>query len=127
MRKDKTEQNIHDLVVRESAKTYTSNGGTAYTNPSSEKNLDINGLYPDVIATQRNGVKAIEEIETASTVTEDECERQWKSYSKLNYIFRLVVPLDKVPDAQRIARNAQISPVIQGYEIIDDGKVKFYT
>jgi len=45
-------------------------------NPGSEKNVKVGGLYPDVVARELGGIAVIEEIETASSVTEDECNSQ---------------------------------------------------
>ena len=124
-RTSKFEQAEHDLVIERSAATYCKRGGTAYTNPAIEKKRDIDGLYPDIIATEQGGLRVIEEIETDSTVTEDECERQWKPYSKLGYAFRLIVPLSKVELAKRTIRHTSLDVTLQGYTL--SGKdVNFY-
>ena len=115
--RSKFEQSEHDLVVGQSADTYRSTGRTAYSNPGTKKNRDIDGLYPDILATERDGLKVIEEIETGNTVTEDECESQWKPYSELAYLFKLIVPLSKMGLAQKHIRHSQLSVVLQGYEI----------
>ena len=120
-----TEQAIHDLVVRKSAAAYRDRGGIAYTNPSTEKNRDVYGLYPDVVAIEYTGSRVIEEIETASTVTEDECKRQWTPYAKLGYLFRLVVSSGKEGLAQGIVHQAQLSVELQTYSV-NGGDVSFY-
>jgi hypothetical protein len=119
------EQSIHDLVVRRSAAAYRDRGGIAYTNPSTEKNRDVYGLYPDVVAIEYTGSRVIEEIETTSTVTEDECKRQWTPYAKLGYLFRLVVPSGKEGLAQGLVRQAQLSVELQTYSV-NGGDVAFY-
>ena len=123
--RSKLEQSEHDLVVGQSADTYRATGRTAYSNPGTKKNRDIDGLYPDILAIERDGLKFIEEIETENTVTEDECESQWKPYSESAYTFKLVVPLNKIGLAQKYIRYSQLSVVLQGYEIIGN-KVIFY-
>jgi hypothetical protein len=119
------EQSIHDLVVRRSAAAYRDRGGIAYANPSTEKNRDVYGLYPDVVAIEYTGSRVIEEIETASTVTEDEYKRQWTPYAKLGYLFRLVVPSGKEGLAQGLVRQAQLSVELQTYSV-NGGDVAFY-
>jgi hypothetical protein len=111
------EQNEHDLVVGKSADTYRLQGGVAYTNPGSDKNHEIDGLYPDVVAKKSDGTIVIEEIETETTVTEDECENQWKPYSELGHEFNLVVPVNKASLAQRFIRRSQLSVTLQTYAI----------
>jgi len=124
-RASKTEQTEHDLVVEKSADTYRAIGGVAYTNPGSEKKHDVAGLYPDVVAKKADGSIVIEEVETASTVTEDECEKQWKPYSKLGHKFNLIVPIDSVGLAQRFIRRSQLQVTLQAYTI-SGNNVKFY-
>ena len=124
-RTSKTEQAEHDLVIEESARTYRDKEGIAYTNPGTEKNNEIDGLYPDVVAREKNGLLVIEEIETENTVTEDECQRQWKPYSKLSYLFRLVVPKGKLNVAQSIINRSNLSLTLQAYTI-SGSRVIFY-
>ena len=119
------EQLEHDLVVKKSALTFIREGGTAKTNPGTEKNFEVDGNYPDVFAQEKSGLKVIEEIEIANTVTEDECQRQWKQYSQLPFKFNLIVPSDKMGVAQRIVRKFSLSVNLQGYSIMGDG-VQFY-
>ena len=116
-RTSKTEMTEHDLVIEKSAHTYRANGGVAYTNPGSEKNYDIDGLYPDIVAKKKDGSTFIGEMETESTVTEDECENQWKLYSKLGYNFILVVPINQAGLAQRFVRRSKLDVTLQTYEI----------
>lgn len=120
-----TPQSEHDLVVEESAASYRKTGGSASTNPGSEKNVDVAGLYPDVVAKRSDGTIVIEEIETESSVTEDECDNQWKPYSKLGYQFNLVVPKASLGLAQRFVRKSQLKVTLQGYTI-SGNDVKFY-
>jgi len=121
----KSRQTEHDLVVEASADTFRKTGGSASTNPSSEKNIEVSGLYPDVVAKKANGTIVIEEIETEDSVTQDECENQWKPYSELGYQFNLIVPKDSLGLAQRLIRKAQLNVTLQGYTIRGNN-VSFY-
>jgi len=121
----KTQQTEHDLVVEESAASYRKTGGSASTNPGSEKNVDVAGLYPDVVAKRSDGTIVLEEIETESSVTQDECDKQWKPYSELGYQFNLIVPKDSVGLAQRFIRKSQLEVTLQGYTI-SGNDVSFY-
>ena len=56
-------------------------------------------------------------METESTVTEDECENQWKPYAKLGYNFILVVPINQAGLAQRFVRRSKLDVTLQTYEI----------
>lgn len=123
--RSKTQQTEHDLVVKESAASYGKAGGSASTNPGSEKNVDVAGLYPDVVAKRSDGTIVIEEIETESSVTQDECEKQWKPYSELGYQFNLIVPKDSIGLAQRFVRKSQLKVTLQGYTI-SGNDVNFY-
>ena len=107
----RTEQTEHDLVVEASASTFRKQGGSASTNPGSEKNTEVAGLYPDVVAAKRDGTIVIEEIETASSVTQDECENQWKPYCTLGYTFNLIVPKNSEGLAQRLIRIRNYSSI----------------
>jgi hypothetical protein len=124
-RTNKTEQSEHDSVIEASASSYIATGGTVYTNPGSEKNYDIDGFYPDLVAKKADGSIVIEEIETETTVTEDECYNQWKPYSKLGYQFILIVPTSKVGLAQRFIRHSQLDVTVQTYTI-SGANVSFY-
>ena len=120
-----TEQIEHDLVTEASASNFRKQGYIAYTNPRSIKNTEVNGLFPDVVAEKRDGSVVIEEIETESTVTEDECKNQWKPYSKLGYKFNIIVPPNKAVLAQRLIRRYELDITLQTYKIVGDS-VSFY-
>ena len=70
-----------------------------------------------MVARGLGGIAVIEERETASSVTEDDCESQWVPYSRLGCRFRLVVPLDQVVLAQRFIHRNQLSVTLQAYTI----------
>ena len=120
-------QSEHDIVVRESARTYAEQVKQGYkvsTNPGSDKNFYVGTeqepKYPDVVvwkprAPQATGgsVMIIEEIETEETVTEDHAS-QWKEYGGLGVSsFRLIVPKAKAGDAKSIvdAKKIRVSEI----------------
>lgn len=70
-----------------------------------------------MVARELGGIAVIEEIETASSVTEDDCKNQWVPYSRLGCTFRLVVPLDQIGLAPRFIRRNQLSVTLQAYTI----------
>ncbi|HEY83300.1 MAG TPA: hypothetical protein G4O01_08470 [Dehalococcoidia bacterium] len=123
LRGDK-EQAEHDRVVMESASTFKKEGMEAYVNPGTEKNYSAKGLYPDVIVKKPDGSIIIEEIETESSVTQDECDTQWKPYLGLGYKFNLIVPASRVDVARRFIRGLDIN--LQTYTIIGN-EVRFFT
>jgi len=123
----KSKQTEHDLVVEASADTFRKTGGSASTNPRNEKNAEVAGLYPDVVAKQENGMIVVEEIETEDSVTQDECENQWKPYSELGYQFNLIVPKDSLNLAQKFIRKAQLKVILQGYTIRGNNVTFYYS
>jgi len=78
-----------------------------FTNPNGEQNMGVKkneeSAYPDVVVvdTEKNIAIMIGEVETASTVTEDEAT-QWKEYSSLCSTFYLYVPENYASEAKRI-------------------------
>jgi len=120
-----SEQSEHDLVIAKSASSFKDTGATVSVNPGNEKSLAIKGLYPDVIAKNPDGSIIIEEIQTESSVTEDECDRQWTPYSKSGYRFNFIVPSSRSGLALSFIRNKQLDVNLQSYEVSGD-TVKFF-
>jgi hypothetical protein len=92
----------HDMVVA----TRVGQLGLIY-----EANANINGrnmtgvdeLYPDIIVIDKNReIIFIEEIETESTITENQRDVKWKRYSNLECSFNLIVPESQVLRAQHL-------------------------
>jgi hypothetical protein len=117
-------QSVHDSVVRASAETY-SGKGTVYTNPNGQMKYEIHGHYPDIIVLKSDGSGGtiIEEIETEETVNEQERDNQWKPYASLGYTFKLIVPKNKVQDAQELVKELNVDQV-QSYTI-QNGRIYF--
>lgn len=108
------EQARHDAVVDASARRWgdlSDRNLVVSTNPGEEENQLAGPAwsprYPDVVIWQpeeaggEHGTPIIlEEVETASTVTEEEVE-QWRDYAELYaYRFNLVVPKGSGPKAR---------------------------
>ena len=114
-------QNIHNQVVRSSARTYTElidQGYKVTINPGSEKNqwVDENEqLFPDVVVWKPNPQNPrkgtaiiIEEIETEDSVNQKESE-QWLKYGKLQIDkFILIVPVKKVKEALELYPSCEV-------------------
>ena len=112
LRKDAAEQSLHDRVVERLAQQKRTRKTETYANPGSEKNLDVDGLYPDVIvfdeltAAPRLIILELWEVETMESVSDAEATQQWRPYAqaarKYDAKFSLVVPVDAVDDAVRL-------------------------
>lgn len=111
------EQGRHDAVVEASAAKWgdlSDKGLVVTVNPGDEQRMFAgphwSPRYPDVVIWQPEGPGAdhgtpiiLEEVETASTVTDEEAE-QWRDFGELYaHRFNLVVPKDLADEAVRLA------------------------
>lgn len=127
-------QESHDKVVKLVAESgrYTSENYTTYTNPNgpsqwqkSAGKVNDEEQYPDIVGISKttNNPTIIAEIETETSVTEEESQ-QWKDYAKLGIAFYLYVPNTKVEDAKKLLSSKKITiKGLRGYEV-DNGKIK---
>lgn len=112
-------------MVQKSGEGFRVNGkySRVVTNPGQEKNLSIEGRYPDIIAVGHDGyVKVIEEVETEDSVNEEESQ-QWADFAKLGIpSFHLAVPKEKVQKAGALLRQRGIREKVhlEGYRIVGD-------
>lgn len=115
------EQDIHDKVVADSARSYlkVTTGENIKINPADTKDFDIEGKYPDVIIKLPSEEIIIEEVETESTVTEESLEK-WRDFSTLGHELRILVPLSKIDKARELTSRITIPVKIQAYEINGD-------
>ncbi len=112
LRKNAAEQSLHDRVVERLAEQKRTRKVETYANPGTEKNLDVDGLYPDVVvfdelsAAPKLILLELWEVETVESVTDAEASQQWRPYSevakKYGAGFCLLVPLESVADAVRL-------------------------
>lgn len=132
LRKSAKFQSEHDAVVAGIARDRESRTRTAIANPGSAKNLDVDGVYPDVVVVSASTVGAavlrlleLWEVETEESVTDDEATRQWVPYAvvaaKYDAQFHLVVPEASVPDAVVLCVANEIAPAIWGYALTTGG------
>lgn len=114
------EQTQHDKVIEESAKTYlrVTTENNIYTNPGQLKRFSVKDKFPDLIVKLSDGRVIIEEIETESSVNQQEL-RQWVEFAELGYDFTLVVPFSKLEQARKLIQG--ISNIkLQAYSIMGD-------
>lgn len=113
------EKNTHDKAVADIAKIRFpfpdkdhQNWKTYLNEPNQTKGIKMNGntAYPDIVVvdTQKKIAEMIGEIESDSSVNEDEVA-QWKEYSKAANSFFLYVPKDKVDDAKHLLINNKVN------------------
>lgn len=104
-------QTAHDVVITklEAQLATKYSGDDVWTNPGQEKNYEVDGVWPDVVLTDKRGrVRAVYEVETADTFTEEHAIEQWIDYSLLDVPFYLVVPKDREREARRLVRELEI-------------------
>lgn len=120
--------NLHDEVIGQIIKHLNQKDYNVYTNPGQEKNASINGNYPDVVMTEKNGttVKFILEIETADSVTEKEAEQQWKKYAdEIKASFYIVVPSGMVAKAKEYCVKYNINARFASYNVGQNDVISF--
>ena len=119
------EKSNHDKVIEASAETWRKKPeNVVHTNPSGQNNFSVNeDNFPDVvIVDSSNNLKAVEEIETESSVTEEE-KTQWEKYASFGARFNLIIPTALVEKALKLTES--ISNVyIQSYHFVN-GEIKF--
>ena len=117
--RESSEQSVHDKAVADIAQVRFSGAKwqdkTAHTNPDGEQNCGVKAdsatVYPDIVImkTGTNSVTGAVEVETQSSVTEDEAKGQWKAYASLGTNFYLYVPAGCGATAQELAKKLKIS------------------
>lgn len=81
--------------------------GIAYPSPQGEAIA-----YPDIVAREKftGRLAAVGEVETASSVTEEEARDQWRLFARLAPKFFLYVPKECEAEARRLLRQYGIRP-----------------
>ncbi len=116
-------EDLHDRVVRAIKGNLNNKTYDVYINPGQEKNAGIGDNYPDVIMTDKgkNSVRFILEVEVASSVTQDEAEKQWKKYAtEISATLYLVVPENSLEKAKKLCQNNNINARFATYTISGD-------
>jgi hypothetical protein len=114
------EQLEHDkLVAAIATERFSYSDRTTYTNPNGEKNYAVNGEYPDIVAVKSGDNPIMGEVETESSVNEEESD-QWKSYAALPGYIYLYVPKSKASDARTIINSESIGITgLRSYEYVN--------
>lgn len=117
------EQRKHDEVVRAAVqrwKQVEERGMIRSINPGDEENQHAgaawNPRYPDVLiwmpeepGADHGTAMIMEEVETESTVNEEEVD-QWRDYAQLyGYKFNLVVPKEKAAEAEELVERFDVT------------------
>ena len=120
-KRNKEEEKLHDFVLDELKKFHERKMEACqiHTNPGSKKNFDIDGLYPDLISSCPDEQPLFEELETLDSVNQNELDKQWVDYSKLDAKRILRVPESKKDDAIELLKKANLEDKIEvrSYEI----------
>ena len=124
MERPPEEQKIHDMVLADSAQSYlaVTTAENIKTNAAGQEIYEIDSIYPDLVAKLPTGEIIIEEIETESTVNEQE-RQQWRQLASLGYDFRLIVPLNKLETVKSMVADLTVN--IQAYEVVD-GQIHWF-
>lgn len=114
-------EELHDKVVKAIKDKLNQKDYDVYINLGEQKNVRIGDNYPDVIMTEKGktNAKFIMEVEVASSVTQDEAERQWKKYTtEINATFYLVVPEKSLQKAKKLCQNNNINARFTTFTVI---------
>jgi hypothetical protein len=117
------EQTEHEQVIAARAKQLE----TFYrvlADPDVIRNTYTQGIHPDIIVIDRkNNVVFIEEVESESSVMDNERNNHWVCYSELGYPFNLIVPRCKELEARQLIKDLNIHKLYY-YELTAVG-IKF--
>lgn len=100
-----------------------------YTNhPEQTKGIrkDSDAVYADIVVvdTNQNVAVMIGEVETSSTITDDEAKSEWKDYSSVCRTFFLYVPNDLVDKTKELLDKHKIHiSGLRGYYYNEEGKL----
>lgn len=101
------EERLHNRVVDAFSKTFGSEF-EIHLNLGDEKNYDLKGYYPDIIAINKSsGDIHIAEVKTPTLINRKVAEEQWKPFSNLGKKFILIIPEDKADFVQLLLRKVQ--------------------
>jgi len=108
----RTAQDVHDRLIESVATLLTDKhpGWFVYTNPGAEKNLAVDGQWPDlVLVDDQRTVRAVYEVETGDTVDLGHAAQQWVAFSALGKPFFLVVPEERAAQTRQLARELGVT------------------
>lgn len=116
-------QNIHDNVIQVAFDSLDKTTHDVYINPGTRKITSVDGMYPDIIITNKGetGVKFIIEVETQDSVNQNEVS-QWLDYSKLGGSFYLLVPKNMKETAEILCMQNSIKARF-GVYFVENSKI----
>lgn len=103
-------QSEHDSVIQTAYNGLDRVNHDVYINPGQIHNTSVDGLYPDIIITNKEDkfVKFCIEVETADSINQSEVS-QWHDYStRIGGTFYLLVPIDYKSKAELLCRQNNI-------------------
>lgn len=111
-------QSLHDNIIQIAFSNLDKINHDVYINPGEHKNTNVNGLYPDIIITNKGerNVKFIIEVETQDSINQNEVS-QWTDYSKLGGQFYLLVPKNMKDTAELLCRQNNIKARVGTYNL----------
>lgn len=109
-------QALHDLVIQTAYSNLEKTKHDVYINPNRQKNTSVNGLYPDIIITDKGekSVKFIIEVETQDSINQNEIPH-WNDFSMLGGLFYLLVPKNMKDTAELLCRQNNIKARVGTY------------
>lgn len=111
-------QSEHDKVIQKAYDGLDKVNHDVYTNPGQSHNTGVDGLYPDIIITNKGDkyVKFCIEVETADSINQNEVS-QWRDYStRIGGTFYLLVPVEYKNKAELLCRQNGIKARFGTYQ-----------
>ena len=122
------EQAVHDRAIELIARQrYSFTDKITYRNPGERRTMSAGRVggkdqYPDIVVVSRlRKALLICEVETESSVTEEEAD-QWQDYASLGVPFYLYVPSSKVVEAESLIHARGLSGAIRGLRAYSLGR-----
>lgn len=117
---------IHDAIVRKVASHLDSDSYDVFMNISGNKNVHIEGNYPDVIMAAKGTMKAefILEVATPKDLTYVNAERKWKKYaSEISATPCIVVPKSAETKARLLCNRVGLNTRLATYDVDTTGDI----
>jgi len=113
------EQSIHDQEIARLEAFERFKGNEVCTNPDGERNCPVicrgRKVYPDLLVGKNGKVNRLIEVETESSVTEDEARNQWAIYADCGFALQIHVPRSKELVAKFLLQKFRIRAIITTY------------
>jgi len=113
------EQNIHDREIAKLGFFERLRGNWVCTNPDGKRNCYVERrgrkVYPDLLVGKNGRINRLIEVETESSVTEDEARNQWVVYAEGPSTLQIHVPRNKESVAKALIRKFRIRAMVTTY------------